>query len=429
MRNRNIFIFYLVSIFVLISCGKDRTEEYIEQTQENQWIYNTMKEVYLWKEDIKELQQAEFFNSQEKFFSSLLHKDDKASFMTETLAINDYGMSIATMRDPIAEKPSQVYALVLFVEPNSPAAVAGIRRGMWISAINGKSLTTSSQSELEKGDAIALTTEYIEFDNEENKHFWVQGETINVAASTAYEICNIGFDNIYTVRDKKIGYMLCNNFNGDNFIEKANGVMEKFIASDVSDIIIDLRYNTGGKISNAALLASMLVPSDLNGTPFCTLKDNTETVDTIYNYTEQQFCAGEKKIHFITGEATKGTAELLVHSVNASRDMYDVFVIGAKSSGVNIMIEEFESPYGFSISPATAITYISNGEKMTADGIKPDYAYDELKNKNSIYPLGDEQEYLLYNTCYIIATGTAPSLSNHVTGYTISTPNRTSFIR
>lgn len=429
MKKAYIFKLCIVFLVTMISCGEDRTHEYIEQTQENQWIYNTMKEVYLWKDEIKELQHSEFFSKPNKFFSSLLNKNDKASFFTDTISTGDYGMSVALMRDPIAEKPSQVYALVLFVEPNSPAATAGIRRGMWISSVNGKSLTTSSQATLQKGDAATLATEYIEFDNEENKHFWVQGDSINIGASTTYEICNIGLENIYTVRDKKVGYMLCNSFNGDNFTEKANSVMEKFLTEEVTDIVIDLRYNTGGSISNATTLASMLVPSDIFGTSFCTLNDNTEAVDTAYYYTEQQFNAGDKKIYFITGEATKGTAEILVRSVNVSRNMYDVFVIGAKSTGVNIMIEEYKSPYGFSISPATAIVHITNGEKMPEDGIKPDYEYDELENKNNIHPLGNEQEFLLYNTCYIIATGAAPSSLSPATGYTLSTPGRTSIIR
>lgn len=409
MRNRNIFILCITALFVLISCGEDRTKEYEELTKENQWIYNTMKDVYLWKDEIKTPERSQFFNAPSKFFTSLLNKNDKASFLTDSLSMDNYGMSVALMRDPIAENPSQVYGLVLFVEPNSPADKAGIERGTWISAVNNNKLTISSDNVLLQGDGAKLTTEYIDFDNEADKHFWVQSDTIEIGASTPYTACNICIDSIYTVRNKNIGYILCNNFDGEDFTVKANNILEKFLVKNVSDVIIDLRYNSGGKIANAAKFASMIVPANLAGTPFCTLKDKEEEIDTIYNFTEEPFNIGDRNIYFIIGEETRGAAELLVSSVKASREMFEVFTIGATSAGVNLMVEDIISPYGFSISPAIAFAYSSNGEILPEKGISPDYSFNELEQKNNIHPLGKEQEYLLYIAFYIIINGTAPA--------------------
>lgn len=413
MKANFLFTLLFISFITLISCGEDRTHEYLEQTKENQWIYTTMQNVYLWKEEIKAPAHSQYFTPYSKFFSSLLNKNDKASFLTDGTSTYNYGMRFALMRDPIAEKPSQVYALVLFVEPNSAADIAGIERGMWISAVNKKKLTTSSEKTLQQGDAAKLAMEYIEFDNEADRYFWVPNDTIEISPAAPYDICSIPFNSIYTERGKNIGYILCNNFDEENFIDKANDVIENFIAQDVSNIIIDLRYNTGGNIVNVASFASMLVPKDLAGTPFCTLKDNNETVVATYNYTEQQFCAGDRKIYFIIGKETKGTAELLVSSVNASRDMYDVYIIGEASAGMNLMTEEIISPYGFTINPVISVAYSSDGEILATDGIKTDFLFDELEQKNNIYPLGEKQEYLLYNTLYIIEYGT--SATSHMT--------------
>ena len=409
MRNKNIVILCARSILALFSCGEDRTHEYYELTKENQWIYNTMKDVYLWKENIKTPERSQFFNEFSKFFSSLLSKNDNASFFTDEFSTDNYGMSVTLMRDPIAETPSKVYALVLFVEPGSAAHKAGIRRGTWISAVNNKELTISSESTLLKGEAAKLTTEYIEFDNEENRHFWVKGNTIEIEASAPHTSSNIYLDSIYNVRDKKVGYVVCNSFDGDDFTGKTHATIEKFLENGVTDIVIDLRYNTGGNIANATNLASMLVPSGCTGTPFGTLKDSNEEVDTIYNYSEQPYNVSDKKIYFIIGNNTTGTAELLASSVNASRTMYDVLIIGTASAGVNIMVENIISPYGFSINPAIAYTYCSNSKKLPEEGITPDYSIDELENKTNIHALGEEQEYLLYNAFYIITNGTVPA--------------------
>ena len=153
----------------------------------------------------------------------------------------------------------------------------------------------------------------------------------------------------------------------------------------------------------------MLVPSGCTGTPFGTLKDSNEEVDTIYNYSEQPYNVSDKKIYFIIGNNTTSTAELLASSVNASRTMYDVLIIGTASAGVNIMVENIISPYGFSINPAIAYTYCSNSKKLPEEGITPDYSIDELENKTNIHALGEEQEYLLYNAFYIITNGTVPA--------------------
>jgi C-terminal processing protease CtpA/Prc len=282
----------------------------------------------------------------------------------------------------------------------------------FISAVNGKQLSTSSQKTLLQGNATKLATEYIDFDDETGKYFWVESDTIEISASTSYDKRDIAVNEIYNVRDKKVGYMLCNNFNEDDFVDRTSAIFEEFIAQNVTDIIIDLRYNTSGKISNITSLASMLVPSEFTGKPFCTLKDNNGNISATHNYTAQDISVADKKIYFIIGKSTQGVAELLVNSVNTSRDMYDVFVIGEKSTGVNIIVEEIKSPYGFAINPATAIAYSANGEIMPGEGVKPDYEFDELAQKNSIYPLGSEQEYLLYNTLYIIVNGTAPENSS-----------------
>ena len=93
--------------------------------------------------------------------------------------------------------------------------------------------------------------------------------------------------------------------------------------------------------------------------------------------------------------------------------IYDVYIIGEASAGVNIITEEIVSPYGFTINPATAFAYSANGDKLSEEGVKTDFLFDELEQKNNIYPLGDKQEYLLYNTFYIIEYGI--SATSHIT--------------
>lgn len=430
MKNKNFVAIYLLSLFALLSCGDDRTQEFFDLTKENQWIYSTMRQEYLWSDKIKPQERSKFFVSASNFFNSLLYKDDNSSFFTDSVYSGDYGLTFTLMRDPILEVPNRVYALVLYVEPGSPAAIAGIRRGTWISAVNGKKLSTSSSSVLTSGENVQLATEYIEYDDMEDRRYWVQDDTVAVSASVPYEMTDIHIDSVYSVRDRNVGYLLCNSLNDDDFIDRINSISERFISRNVTDIVVDLRYNNGGSIANAAYLASLLVPSSLIGTPFCTLKKNDNVVDTLYNYVSTEYTLSDKRVFFITGEATKGVAELLVASVDASRAAYDVMTVGGKSAGSNVMVESHASPYGFSINPATAYAYSSDGKIVSAGGIKPDYELNDLEQiEQQIYPLGDEREYLLYSITYIITNGTLPANSSAAPGYRISVPYRCDYIR
>lgn len=405
----NTLFFMLISTFAAVSCGEDRTYEYIEKTEKNQWIYSSMKDVYLWADEIKEPERNAFFGSESKFFSSLLSKNDKVSYFTDSVSTGSYGLTVALMRDPLGIKPSRYYALVLFVESDSPADVAGIGRGTWISGINGKALTSTSEKLLLSGDGIELTTSYIDYNDENEEYFWVESDTLALPASMAIDSKAIYADTIYNVRGNKVGYVVCKNLNGSSFATEIQEIMLGFATADVMDIIVDLRYCNEGTLDNAVTMASILAPASLVGTPFAILKGGNAGADITYNYTEQYVNINDKRLFFIIGNATKGFAELLVASVNASRGMHEVVVVGAKSTGANMLTERFDSPYGFSINPAVALIYSSDGEMLSQTGIEPDYPLDELEEVKRIYKLGDEQEYILRSIEYLIVYGELPA--------------------
>ena len=396
----------MLVVAMLTSCGEDRTHEYYDLTEENQWIYSRMKEVYLWRDKLKEPSRNTFFSKPSKFFSAILYSGDKTSFFTDTVSFGSYGMTFAVMRDPIGERPSKTYALVLMVEPGSPADIAGVERGTWISSVGGASFTTSKHSMLEYGGNTSLVTEYIEYDDDEQRNCWYVGDTLQIAAAREYVARAFLLDSIYTVREKKIGYLVLNNFDGDGFIENTQDALMRFAAEDVENVIIDLRYCTGGSMANAAALASSLVEPELYGTAFCKFVDANGETDTTYCYSAQRALLCDKRIYLIVGGRTTGTGELFAAALNKSRSMHDVVIFGEKSAGVNTMSERIESPYGFAINPATNCMGLASGELLS--GVVPDFQVNELGQIENIYQLGSEQEYILYNIFYYSINGSLP---------------------
>ncbi len=402
---------YLILVLTLFatlfaSCGEDRTHEFLEMTEENQWTYSKMKEVYLWRDYIKEPSRTTFFSTTTKFFNSLIYSGDKVSYFTDTISDGSYGVTFTVMRDPIGVRPSKVYALALMVEPGSPADVAGVKRGTWISSVGTASFTTTKYSFLQSGGKTKLVTEAIEFDDETQKYYWEPGDTLQMDAAVNYTEQALYLDSIYTVRSKNIGYLVLNNFYGEEFTQQTQNALQRFAEGDADKIIIDLRYCSGGSIANAVSLASSFVPDELHGTPFCILADADGEIDTTYCYTQQQTALNGKKIYIITGSLTTGVAELFATALNKSLPMYDLLTIGAKSAGANVMTEKFESPYGFSINPATNQILLADSTLLQA--MTPDYSVNELEQPEMVHQLGSEQEYMLYNIFYLASNGMLP---------------------
>ena len=405
---KSTYLSLLIALVVAMfsSCGEDRTHEYHDLTRENQWIYSKMLEEYLWSDKIKEPARTTFFSTPTKFFSSILYSGDKSSFFTDTVSAGGYGMTFAVMRDPIGERPSKVYALVLMVEPGSPADIAGVERGTWISSVGGSSLTTTKYSMLQSGAGARLVTEYIDYDDEKGMYFWYPGDTLQLGASVGYDERAVYLDSIYTVREKDIAYLVLNNFNGEDFAQRTTDALLRFAAADVDEIVIDLRYCSGGSIANAASLASAFVAPELYGTPFGNLVDAGGGIDTTYCYAQQETTLYEKRVYIITGGNTSGTAELFTAALDNSRPMHDLITLGSKTSGANVMTLRIESPFGFAINPAT--NYLAPAGDALLGAVTPDLPVDELQQIAAIYPLGSEQEYVLYSIFYYSVTGALP---------------------
>ena len=90
--------------------------------------------------------------------------------------------------------------------------------------------------------------------------------------------------------------------------------------------------------------------------------------------------------------------------------MYDVITFGARSAGMSLVTGNILSPYGFAINPVMHYAAFADGAVLSAT--TPDFAVDELLQPAYIYPLGSEQEYLLYNVLYYTVNSTLPGMAN-----------------
>lgn len=403
-----IYMFILATM--LAACGEDRTYEYLEKTEENQWIFSQMKSSYLWGDTLKQPDRSKFFANSSDFFYGLLAAGDNTSFFTDSAAQTSYGMSFAIMRDPLAINPRNNYALVLFVEPGSPAARAGVKRGTWISRVGKTNISSSNYGYLERGESTTLCTWDIEMNDESMEYEWIARDTLTMEHAEAVTPTTLYMDTIYTLRNHKIGYIVYNRFEGTG--DEVQQIASRFAGEEITELIIDLRYNSGGSLQEAVEVASCFVPQSAAGSTFCSLAHNAANSekDVTYTLKSSSVHVEPAMVFILTTEATRGAAEAFTLALQSVLGEERVITVGGTTAGDNLYTERIESPYNFTMNPAVAQLYGPTGNILSPYGIYASYAVDELAQLYKLYRIGEEQEYLLYNTMYLIVNGTLPDM-------------------
>ena len=192
-------------------------------------------------------------------------------------------------------------------------------------------------------------------------------------------------------------------------LPKLKEVFAGFRAQQVSELVLDMRYNTGGEVSVAAALAAMITRA-AEGDVFLEYRGNANAgvqrhgfgneigkLFTPVNYSQY---AGLRlninRIFILTGRHTASAAELLVNNLSP---YISTIRIGEPTLGKDMAefeIKDYRSPKlvaDWTLWPLVFKVYNSAGKGDYAAGLPPDIAADEL----SILPLkelGDPDETL-----------------------------------
>jgi carboxyl-terminal processing protease len=218
----------------------------------------------------------------------------------------DFGMSV------FFNTPTDLR--VKYVEQESPSGVAGIERGWQITKIDGNTQIDTSETTVNRiVNAVFYST---------NTSFTFKkpdGSTVDISlAATTYQSHPIFADSVYTVNGKNIGYLALNSFLGDTteIYGEFSNIFSRFQQQNVSEAIIDLRYNGGGYVSMAEKLADYLVPDAGNNQVM--YKQTFNANYSSYNETTLYNKLGNlnvDKIFFIVSDNTASASELLINAL------------------------------------------------------------------------------------------------------------------
>jgi C-terminal processing protease CtpA/Prc len=284
---------------------------------------------------------------------------------------------------------------VRLVEPSSPAGIAGISRGWRITQINGSSnLTIANSSNIVNSVYYSNSTSFV-FTKPDGSSV---SKTLNAAH---YPEKPVYMDTVYNLGAQRVGYLVYNSFLGNTaqIGSEFQRVFSKFASSQVTDVVIDLRYNGGGYVSLAEQLANYLAPVSANGGLM--MKQVYNSQNTQQNSTTYFRKAGSLNIpdvYFIVSKSSASASELLI---NTLKPYMDVKLIGPSATHGK-PVGFYPIPAGdWYVFPVSFRTTNKNGEGNYFNGLPVNAAVADGLDKD----WGDTNESCLASALRNIAGG------------------------
>ncbi len=429
---KNVFKYLaLIVLFLGLATSCEDNDDTLSVTpglEVQNFIWKGLNLYYLWQPDVPDLADDRFANQDalETYlagypepFDLFNHLKLPAPTDRFSVMVSDYtylenlfagvtknnGVDLALKYVPGSS--TQVFGFVRYIIPGSDAATKNIQRGDIFYAINGTPLTVDNYQSLLGTDTYTLNL--ADFDG---TNITPNGESVELTKTELTEN-PVLVKNVYTEGTHKIAYLMYNAFTA-NFDSNLNNAFAEFKSAGATDLVLDLRYNSGGSVLTASRLASMIT-GQFNGQLFAKQQWNPKLQayfeennpgDLVVNFTNSVNESSINslnltKVYILTSKSTASASELVI---NGLKPYIDVVQIGDVTTGKNVgSVTLYDSPtfsregrsnkHKYAMQPLVIKTINKAGFGDYQDGLQP--TVSQTENLTTLGVLGDKNEPLL----------------------------------
>ncbi|MDR6846516.1 S41 family peptidase [Flavobacterium granuli] len=435
-----ITLLLFIALFTFQSCEDIDDVAAPEYLQVNDFIWKGLNLYYLWQADVPNLADSRFANQAE--LNAFLTKYPSPEDLFDALRVDksvdrfswivsDYleleGMLQGTTKNDgvdfglyrKASGSNDIFGYVRYIIPNSDASTKDIKRGDIFYGVNGTQLTVSNYQTL-----LLNSENYtLNLADYNNGQITPNGKSVTLTKTELSEN-PILINNVIETGSHKIGYLMYNGFY-PNYDSQLNDAFATLKSQGITDLVLDLRYNSGGSVQSSTRLASMIT-GQFTDKVFSKQRWN----DKINAYFESEdpnalknlftnTIDGEpinslnlKKIYILTTNSTASASELVI---NGLKPYIEVVQIGDITTGKNVgSITIYDSPtfgkenrnplHRYAMQPIVLKIVNADDFGDYFNGLTPTYSLKE--NITNLGVLGNSSEPLL-STAIGKITGTA----------------------
>lgn len=424
-------------IFAFYSCSKTDFDT-PASIEVHDFIWKGMNTYYLWQSDVDDLSDVRFFSQPERnqflqnfsspldIFQHLRNEPgviDKYSYITDDyIALENSrqginlsnGMEFGLVR--YEDNPSNVFGYVRYVVSNSNAASQGVTRGMIFNQVNGTNITDTNYLSLLNQPNYTITLANYNDGNPISTNI-----TISLAKSELQEN-PIAINTIINNGEHRIGYLLYNQFI-TSYDDELNAAFAQFRSENITDLVVDLRYNSGGSVRTATYLAAMIT-GQFTGQLFSRQRWNSKIMNSgDFNFdnnfpneidnglvNEPIQSLNLNRVFFITSGSTASASELVINSLNP---YINVTAVGTLTEGKTVgSVTLYDSPnfsrdgvnpnHTWAIQPIV-LEIVNQVGVNQPNGISPNIELRE--NLGNLGVLGNPNEPLLSQAIDYIING------------------------
>ena len=336
----------LILVYSIASCGSGSDSarppgvgelsykaESCDLIGQQKFVHRVMRDTYFWYQEVPEVVDYTSFTTVEELLDFLRYfpEIDDFSFITSAEQFQSFfqegqyigvGFSFLSLADD--------RLVTRFVYPETPAARAGMVRGDEVITINGQTIKEINDTEawdtIFGADEIGVTIEM------EIKHIAGNTETLSLEKDLI-SIKSVLHSDVIDQNNRKIGYLVFNSFIGPASAELAM-VFADFTTAGIDELVLDLRYNAGGRVDIAGELASYIYGNNSGSETLANFKHNNQHLD--WNWF-RAFQPGQvnaltnlQRVFVLTQPGTCSASELII---NGLQPFLEVIQIGESTCG------------------------------------------------------------------------------------------------
>lgn len=390
-----------------VDSGRNSIEELVKDTA---WSY--AKDIYLWYQhlparlDLKSYPDPDGLMKALRSYSiepGFTEPVDRWSFAMKKRDWDDVSRGISGDFGLGIFFRSQNDLRVSYVEPASPAALAGIERSWRIISVNQDGNISTDEATIARivdafYNSVSVSVGFEKPD----------GSTTHMTLHSARYVDDpIILDTVYHHNGNKTGYFVFNSFLGDvdEIKSRLMDVFTGFSDEGINDLIVDLRYNGGGFVELQNELANYLVRTADDGQVMLKeeFNDKYRSLFDTTVFFQKKGLLDLNRIFFIITKNTASASELLINSM---KPYLDVKLIGSPSHGKPVGY--FSIGVGdWYIFPVSFRSVNRDDKGNYFNGLQPDATVNDGLDKS----WGDINEDCLARALHYIWEGAFPQTS------------------